>query len=141
VAARDCGLSTGGTAPKGYLTLNGPLPSLSKLGLVEHKSPKYPPRTYTNIKESDGTIRLAYNFNSPGERCTLKAIQFYKKPYFDVDLSDPAFIFDVTKWIDDNQIKVLNVAGNAGKTRAEGSKIFTEVRNYLQKVFRAYKGE
>lgn len=140
-AAKDMGLLTGGTAPKGFLTLNGPLPALSKLGLVEHKSEKYPPRTYDNVKESDGTIRLAHNFNSPGERCTLKAIQFYEKPHFDVDLSEPDFIFDVTDWIDKNGILVLNVAGNAGKTKAEGSKIFTEVRTYLRKVFRAYKGE
>lgn len=137
-AAVDMGLPTGGYVPKGWITLNGPMPELSKLGLIEHKSPKYSPRTYSNVKESDGTIRLAYDFTSPGERCTLKAINFYEKPYFDVDLRDPTFIFDITKWIDDNNIRVLNVAGNAGKLKIDGTKIFTVVRSYLSNVLRAY---
>jgi len=135
------GLATGGWVPRGWITKNGPMPSLAKLGCVEHKSDKYSPRTYSNVKDSDGTIRLAYDFNSPGERCTLKAIEFYSKPYFDVDLSDTAFIFDVTDWIDKNGIVVLNIAGNAGQTKEQGSAIFKEVRQYLNCVFRIYKSE
>jgi len=140
-AAKDMGLLTGGWVPYGWVTQNGPMPQLAKLGCVEHKSPKYPPRTYANVKEADGTIRLANDFNSYGERCTLKAIGYYEKPYFDIDLADPPFIFDVTDWIDKHNIHVLNVAGNAGKTKAEASIIFQQVRQYLGAVFRAYKGD
>lgn len=138
-AAVDMGLPTGGWAPHGWKTLNGSMPSLSKLGLIEHKSDKYPPRTYSNVKDSDGTIRLAHDFTTPGERCTKKAIDFYSKPHYDIDLKDPDFIFDVIDWIDDNNIKVLNVAGNAGKLKIEGTKIFISARKYLSCVFRAYK--
>lgn len=138
-AARDRGLKTGGWAPKGWRTQNGTEPRLKLLGLKEHKSWNYAPRTFSNVKDTDGTIRLAYNFNSPGESLTLKAINQYKKPYYDVDLSDPDFIFEVVKWIDDNKIERLNVAGNAGATAEEGNKIFQEVRNYLSKVFRAFE--
>jgi hypothetical protein len=141
VAAYDCGLPTGGTVPLGWVTLNGPMPQLAKLGCIEHKSPKYPPRTYENVRDSDGTIRLAYDFSSAGERCTQKAIGFYSKPSFDVDLSNPAFIFDIVDFIDKNNIQVLNIAGNAGKTKAEASAIFNQVRQYLVSVFRAYKGD
>jgi len=140
-AAHDMGLETGGWAPLGWITLNGAMPSLETLGLHQHNSPKYPPRTYANVKDSDGTIRLAYDFNSSGERCTFKAISYYEKPYFDVDLNDTPFVFDVTDWIDKHEIVVLNVAGNAGATKAQGSKIFSEVRDYLNCIFRAYKGE
>lgn len=137
-AAKDNGLETGGWAPKGWITLNGPNPTLAKLGLVEHKSSKYTPRTYANVKDSDGTIRLAYDFTTPGEKCTLKAIQYYNKPYLDIDLKDLTFIFYVTDWIYKNKIEVLNVAGNAGKTKGEGTFIFQQVREYLGKVFRNY---
>lgn len=140
-AAKDIGLETGGWAPRGWITLNGSNPLLARLGLKEHSSPKYPPRTYANVKDSDGTIRLAYDFNSPGEVCTLKAINFYNKPWFDVDLSDLTFIFDVTDWIDKNGIKVLNVAGNAGKTKEEGTLIFQIARQYLGNIFKNYKKE
>jgi len=137
-AARDRGLPTGGYVPLGWITLNGPMPDLAKLGCIEHTSSKYSPRTYSNVKESDGTIRLAFDFSTPGEICTKKAIDFYSKPSFDIDLNDPAFIFDVIAWIDKNNIKVLNCAGNAGKTKADGSAIFKQVRSYLGAVLRAY---
>lgn len=140
-AARDRGLPTGGTAPKGWLTLNGQNPTLAKLGLIEHSSSKYAPRTYENCKLSDGTIRLAYDFNTPGELCTKKALEFYNKPHIDIDLKDPTFIFDVTDWIDKNKIVVLNCAGNAGKTKEEGTLIFQQVREYLGCIFRAYQKE
>jgi hypothetical protein len=138
-SAKDNGLETGGWVPKGWITLNGANPSLAKLGCIEHVSSKYPPRTYSNVKDSDGTIRLAYDFNTPGEICTKKAIDFYAKPYLDIDLADTTFIFDVTQWIEDNRIVTLNIAGNAGKTKEEGTKIFQEVRQYLGCIFRAYK--
>ena len=138
-AAKDNGLITGGWIPKGWITLNGAMPALSKLGCLEHNSSKYSPRTYQNVKDSDGTIRLAYSFTSPGERCTKKAIGYYEKPSFDVDLKDPPFLFDIIDWIDQNDIKILNVAGNAGHSKEEGTRIFQEVRHYLKAVFRAYK--
>lgn len=135
-AARDLGLETGGWVPKGWITLNGANPTLAKLGCVEHTSSKYAPRTYSNVKDSDGTIRLAYDFGTPGELCTLKAIEFYNKPHFDIDLKDPIFFMNVFDWIEKNNILVLNVAGNAGKTKEEGTKIFQEVRSYMKSVFK-----
>jgi hypothetical protein len=56
LAARKCGIPTGGTAPKGYLTENGPRPELAEFGLVEHTSSNYPPRTRKNVKDSDLTL-------------------------------------------------------------------------------------
>lgn len=140
-AAKDCGLMTGGFIPLGFKTKYGTRPELAKLGLVEHKSPHYSPRTYDNIKYTDGTLILAYDFNSPGTCLTKKGVAFYSKPSFEVDLKDPTFFFDVTDWIDNNNIVVLNVAGNSGKTKAESSLIFQQARHYLNNVFKTYKGE
>jgi len=135
-AASKLEIETGGWAPKGYMTLDGPKSGLAKMGLVEHTASHYPPRTYANVKDSDGTIRLAYDFTTAGELCTLKAIKKYNRPYYDIDLNDPDFIFDVTNWIQKNNIEIINIAGNAGKTLKESKIIFKRASSYLYKVFR-----
>src|SRR6266404_7775537 len=84
-AAHLLGIPTGGTAPKGFKTQLGFNPELGwNYGLVEHDSPLYPPRTEQNVINSDGTIRLAQNFSSPGERCTLKFLTKHNKPHLDI---------------------------------------------------------
>jgi len=102
--------------PLGYLTENGPDPALKEYGLLETKTDKYPPRTEANARDSDGTVRFAVNFNTPGERCTLKAIRWHAKPYFDVDLRKPPPVEQFCEWIVSNKIEVLNVAGNKEST-------------------------
>lgn len=111
------GLKTGGLMPKGFKTLDGPRPEFAKLyGIKEHHSADYVPRTILNTKDSDGTIRLAGNFSSRGEICTLRGIKKHKKPYFDVQLDDPPPVGEFIKWLDYNNIGILNVAGNAEQT-------------------------
>lgn len=115
--ARRFGLETGGTMPKGFKTLTGPRPDFRELyGIEEHGSDNYVPRTYKNVADSDGTVRLAGNFGSRGEICTLKAIEKYDKPYFDVDLTDLRPVDDFVAWLSAANIKTLNVAGNAEQT-------------------------
>lgn len=115
--AKRFGLETGGCIPRGFITLDGPKPEYESLySIKEHSSSKYPPRTYENVKQSDGTVRFAFDFNSPGEKCTFKAITYYKKPFFDVNLRLPADPSEMVNWLTDNKISVLNVAGNSEKT-------------------------
>ena len=112
--AKKFGYETGGNMPFGYKTLNGCRPEYKDLyGMKVHYSSSYVPRTKLNVLESDGTIRLAFNFESPGEICTKKAIDSYKKPHIDVNLNDPIPISCVTEWLSSHTIAVLNVAGNA----------------------------
>lgn len=66
--AKRFGYETGGTMPFGYKTLDGCKPEYKSLyGVSAHPSSSYVPRTRKNVLESDGTIRLAYNFSSKGE--------------------------------------------------------------------------
>jgi len=117
VVGQRFGFDTGGWMPKGFKTLSGPRPEYKELyGVKEHLSDNYAPRTELNVKESDGTVRLAGVMDSKGEICTLRAIKKFKKPYFDVDLTDPPPIKEFTKWLTDNDISVLNVAGNSEQT-------------------------
>lgn len=106
--ARSLGILTGGVAPKGYLTENGADERLRDLyGLIEHTSASYPPRTGTNVEQSDGTVILG--MVTGGTKLTLDICQKQGKPY----LVNPTV--DVFRtWLIDNKIKVLNVAGSRG---------------------------
>ena len=132
-AAKKVGLETGGWMPKGCITTSGTNFSLlNEFGMQEHDKFGYPPRTDANVKSSDGTIRLAANFKSAGEVCTLKAINWYNKPYLDVNVKNPLPIEDVVSWIKNNNIEVLNIAGNAEPTYMGIGDI---VEKYLEQVF------
>lgn len=104
-AGRALGLETGGWAPRGYLTDNGPDPSLKDFGLLEHRSPLYPPRTYANAKDSDGTVW--FGGVSAGFRCTLEGCHRAGKPF----LENPTQS-ELRDWLQLNCIRILNVAGN-----------------------------
>ncbi len=118
--AKRFGLETGGIMPFGYKTLDGPKTEYREMyGVEMHQSSSYVPRTRLNVKNSDGTIRLAFNFESRGEVCTKKAIDDYKKPYCDVPLSNFEDGIDlVVFWIESEKIEVLNIAGNSEQTFA-----------------------
>lgn len=136
-AAKAVGLQTGGWMPNGFKTLSGPNPQRATLyGLAEHESPRYPPRTRANVEASDATLRLAYNFTSPGEVCTMKAIKQYDKPSADVQIyyEEPDFLIlaewqEVAEWLVEDNVSTLNVAGN-GDSRIEKC-----VQEFLEKVF------
>jgi hypothetical protein len=131
--AKEFGFRTGGLMPYGFKTLDGCKPEYKDLfGCTTHTSSSYVPRTKLNVKNSDGTIRLAFDFSSPGEICTFEAIKYYKKPYIDVDLANPRPVEDVVNWLNENNIKTLNVAGNSEKT-APGS--YEAAKGYLKELF------
>ena len=134
IAGHKAGLETGGWIPKGFLTENGSNPSLSKYGLIETVSSSYIPRTYANAKLGDGTVRFATDFTTRGEIVTLDGIKKYNKPYIDIDFNNPISITEVVQWIKDNNIEVLNVAGNR-ESVAPGMEAF--VVEYLGKVIEA----
>lgn len=111
VAARKLGLETGGTAPKGWRIQHpdgseGTNPELADYGLKEHKSREYPPRTRQNVKDSDGTVWFGYT-KSPGAKVTLTTATVERKPL----LINPT-AKELKDWVAENNIEVLNVAGN-----------------------------
>jgi len=131
LAAKTFNIPTGGTAPRNFMTEDGPCISLKDdFGLIEGGD--YAERTKQNVINSDGTIRLAINFSSAGERCTLNAIKQYNKPYFDINLMDPPLCLNVLTWLISNEIKILNVAGNRAKTNTV---VYLYSFNYLCAVF------
>lgn len=106
--ARSLGIPTGGIAPKGYMTENGPDERLRDVfGLTEHTSASYPPRTRANVQQSDGTLILG--ILSGGTKLTLDICQKEGKPYLVNPTAD-----ELRVWLIDHKIKVLNVAGSRG---------------------------
>lgn len=144
-AARRCKLETGGFITNDAKSLIGTIPQftidLYKLEKVPYKT--YPFRTRENVKQSDGTIRIAHDFRSYGELCTLKYIRLYNKPFLDITLSKEfyanhqvGYTWEVDTlpshtaiWIRQNGIETLNVAGNSDQ-EIEGI-----IADYLARVF------
>jgi hypothetical protein len=117
-AARQLGLKTGGCMPKGFRTEDGPRPDLAKLyGLHEHSAFAYPPRTLANVKEADATLIFG-NDNSPGCKLTARLCRELGRSCFTVPwlsgTEEPEWrwIELFRRWLDTNNVSVLNVAGN-----------------------------
>jgi hypothetical protein len=134
MAAKACGLQTGGWMPKGFLAHDGPRPDLAAaFGLQEHASANYPPRTRLNVRHADATVRFARDWNSRGEQATLKFLLEYGKPWRDVDVEQPvATPEEIARFLVERRVAVLNVAGNAERT-APGTEAF--VAAFLTRVF------
>jgi hypothetical protein len=139
-AARQCGINTGGWINDNCQTLDGPRPEYIELyGASKCGSNKYKDRTWKNVETADATIRFATVWNSPGEKCTWNAIEKYDKSYFNVDLNDPHYdlcVDEVAEWIEENEIAVLNVAGNAEKTSPD---IENKVYEFCVQLFNKLK--
>lgn len=126
IAAFKMGIQTGGTAPDEWMTSIGPNPLLQLLGLTASGNLKT--RTAQNILDSDGTIIFTVDAQSAGSVQTVKLCREHKKPFLEVDLKgfledylrpsnyftpDPYLVAaDIALFILDNNISVLNVAGN-----------------------------
>ena len=136
--AKKFGLETGGLMPFGYKTYAGPRPEYKDLyGVEAHSSSSYVPRTRANVRNSDGTMRLALDFASAGEICTKKAIDDYKKSWMDVDLNqhtsddgvDLMMVAVARTWLFNANIEVLNIAGN--REREHGPSVHKRVTQFL----------
>jgi hypothetical protein len=104
--AKQIGIPTGGSAPQNYLTESGPMPELkTQYGLNEIQG-DYSDRTLQNIKDSDGTVIFAEKM-SDGSVLTIQFCINLNK-LFVVNPTHEEFV----TWLEENNIKILNVAGN-----------------------------
>ena len=119
LAARQLDIETGGFAPRGWLTENGPQEeNLRRFGLIECDEPGYPPRTRANVLHSDGTL-LVGNDQIGGTRLTDEIATELRKPLFRIsfEVADEsntgiASLEEFRSWLDRHRIEILNVAGN-----------------------------
>lgn len=86
-AALEMDYETGGFCPTSCKRQDGEHPEfIAKYGLIELGA-GYKERTWKNVETADLTIRIASDFSSPGEKCTLNAIKHFNKPCYDIDLN------------------------------------------------------
>ena len=132
--AYSFGIETGGTAPRRWRTHFGSDFSLESLGLTEHFSAEYPPRTECNVVNSDATLILASNLNSPGVSLTRKLCHKHNKPFLCIKLPfKESDANEAASFIRNQGVAVLNVAGNRDK---EGSFNYDQSRMILNSVFK-----
>lgn len=107
--AKAMGIPTGGTAPKGYKTENGPdLTLRDEFGLQESWSSSYNPRTLKNIQDADATVIFG-NTSSPGSKLTISYSAEEGRPY----ISNPTQQ-QLEEFLEKHDVTTLNVAGNRG---------------------------
>lgn len=145
-AARRFGLPTGGWMPRGFKTEAGSRPEFARLyNAREHPSPEYPPRTRANIEDADGTLIFDTSRGtkiedfSRGTQLAMRTAYGLGKPNVTVVVElggppDPKRAPTIVEWIREEEIRVLNVAGNRESTSPG---IGAWVEAYLCGVFRA----
>jgi len=107
--ALELGIPCGGWCPKGRRSEDGVI--AEGYPLREISSSSYPVRTEMNVKDSDGTLILAWGLPTGGTARTLKSAKELKKPHLVVDLSKREEPNIVKEWGQQNRIRILNVAG------------------------------
>ena len=68
--ARDNGIPTGGSAPKGFMTETGSRPELRDLYNLRELNGSYMDRTIRNVMDADGTVIFAEKMTD-GSQLTL----------------------------------------------------------------------
>lgn len=107
--AKLVGLETGGFAPYGWLTENGPDLSLKDFNLVECLTPGYPARTRKNAYVSQATFWFGIG-DSPGYKCTAAACSQYGRMF----IPNPTAQMMLYELADKPWWTVINIAGNRG---------------------------
>lgn len=145
IMSQQLGYETGGTAPTDFITENGVDYTLKGYGLtqitpsdkayyekVSGKKDRYTARTYVNTRDSDGTVYFSTDQHSPGSKTTRNGCALHKKPF----IMNPN-VETLCKWIDENNIETLNVAGNRGsKLSSADARRFATI---LETVLKHYK--
>jgi hypothetical protein len=83
VAARECGLETGGFMPKGFLTIDGPRPDVAAFYGLRETDGDYPSRTRANVLAADASLILDWmpgGRTSAGTRCAFNAALKARRP-------------------------------------------------------------
>ncbi len=99
----------GGWCPKGRKAEDGIIPL--HYPLKETASEDYESRTIMNVKRSDGTLIIFNKNPDNGTLLTIKTAEELGKEIFIQDVSKDHQKRDFQKWLKDNNIEILNIAG------------------------------
>lgn len=125
MAAKESGLETGGWAPHGWRTDEGPAPWLADYGLKAHHSDQYKPRTIANVRMADATLWIGNRY-SPGGWLTIETCEDEGKAFLVIPWPAPEwaehgalqrYAQTLRSWITEKAPwGILNIAGNRERT-------------------------
>lgn len=149
LAANALGLETGGWAPLGWMTEDGPQEEfMRQMGLKECQRPGYPARTELNVKDADATLIFSRDLKlTGGSYQTLCVAESLEKLccvvnpienlcQFNDSRNEPFYEYDLTtqsgsklplrSWVGIMDIRILNVAGPRASKWPEGCQMVCE---------------
>lgn len=129
-AAIELGLPHGGWCPKGRLCEAGVIDA--KYSLTEMSSTDYAARTLKNVQDSDGTLVLYFDKLRGGTALTCRFARQHNKPLCRVRINTPINFMQVVDWLQQHQIRVLNIAGPRGSSHPD---LETTARTVLLRLF------
>ena len=132
--ALELGVPCGGWCPKHRKAEDGPIPD--RYPLKETPSSEYSQRTRWNVRDSDGTLILAWGEPAGGTLLTVDVCRSIGKPHLIIDLADggnlTASVQATREWITANLGGgVLNVAGPRA---SEHPAVYEPARAFLRAV-------
>jgi hypothetical protein len=111
--ARAAGIPTRGWIPHGRAAEDGPI-SFDYAGLTEADSADPAVRTRLNVRDSDGTAVFSHGPLQGGSASAADEAQRLARPLLHVDFEPISLIAAATtlrQWLEDEQVRILNVAG------------------------------
>ena len=103
------GIPCGGWCPRGRRAEDGPIPA--RYPLCETPSREYPQRTAWNVRDADATLAITRGPLRGGTALTVRLAARSGKPCLVVDLASESALSGVREWLEDQKVRVLNVAG------------------------------
>jgi hypothetical protein len=128
--ARALGLRCGGWCPRGRRAEDGPIGA--DYPLRETPGEDYAQRTEWNVRDSDGTLVLVRGRTGPGTAFTIEIARRRGRPLLVVDLRDDPDPTAARRWIENEGIRVLNVAG---PRESQDPGIGAAARAFLERLF------
>jgi predicted Rossmann-fold nucleotide-binding protein len=136
--ALEVGIKISGYCPRGRKAEDGKIPA--KYPLTETDSEDYETRTEKNVEISDGTLILNVGQLTGGTAVTVGFARKHNKPVFilQLDRDRPDASEECRHWLEQNNIRMLNVAGPRA-SKAAG--IYERAAKTLRAVFEALGAE
>lgn len=129
-AAIALGIPHGGWCPRGRLAEDGRIPDHYEL--TETDAGEYHVRTEQNVVDSDATLILCRGRPAGGTELTLRLAQQHGRPHLVLDLSQSPQPEEARRWLEDLDVKVLNVAG---PRESQSPGIAAEAERFVTRLF------
>jgi len=107
--AISLGIAHGGWCPSDRRCEGGEIPL--HFSLTPMPTPSYAARTRQNIIDSDATLILHRGPLTGGTLLTHNIVRKLSRPLLEVELDDHRVVEKVRRWLQENAISTLNVAG------------------------------